>query len=276
MQLRPLLNDITKSIFTCVIALLLTSTSLSAQVTSPGQMTEVGVDEKLGHHIPLDLTFIDENGATRTLSDFVDGLRPTLLTLVYYNCPMLCDLILTGVSNSLADLEMDPGKDYNVVSISIDPNDTPKKARDFKGSYIKQLGWNEDEASHWNFLVSPDNQVQKLADSLGYRYKDLENSDDFAHGSSIFVISPTGQISRYLYGVEFKSFDMKLSFIEAKKEKTKSTVESLLLFCYNYDPDSRGFVLQARNIMKLGGVLTLIFLALLYAWIYWSKKKRQN
>lgn len=275
MRLSPLLKTITKLLFTAILIGSLQSSYIYSQTTPPDQLN-VGITEHLNAHVPLNLIFTGQDGNSKPLSDFVDGVRPTIVTLVYYNCPMLCNMILTGLTKSLVELQMTPGKDYNVLSVSIDPTNTTQQALDTKQKYMRELGWLPNQYPYWNFLVSPDNQVQRLADALGYRYERIDSNGEYAHGSAIFVLSPTGKISRYLYGIEFKPFDVKLSILEAKKEKSKTTVESMLLFCYNYDPDSRSYVLQARNVMKIGGLITIALVVLLYLWIFRSKKQRKN
>ena len=194
-----------------------------------------------------------------------------MLMLVYYNCPMLCTMVLNGVVNGMQPIEWLPGKEFQIVTISIDPRDTPKLAADKKHRYVQSYGRDFDP-SGWAFLTSDSVTVKKLAEAIGFSYYYDEEQDIFAHPAVVTLLTPEGVISRYLYGVEFKPNDLRLGLLEASRGKIGTTMERILLYCYQYDPDAKGYVVFARNVMKLGGMITLSLVVLLLAAL-WIKEK---
>jgi protein SCO1/2 len=224
-----------------------------ADVT-PRELQGVGVDERLGQKIDLNLTFIAEDGYPHKLAEYFSKGRPVILNLVYYSCPMLCNLVLNGQVDVLRQLPWTPGKEFEVVTVSIDPTENFGLARNKKAAYLASY---EREAPGWHFLTDHEGNVQKLADQIGFRYRFDQKIGQYAHAASIFVLTPQGMISRYLYGVKFKSLDMRLALTEAAEEKFGVT-DKLIFYCFHYDPESRSYVPVARNIMRGGGALMLL------------------
>jgi protein SCO1/2 len=223
----------------------------------PNQLKGVGVDEKLGAQIDLDLTFIAENGYPVTLREFFNKGRPVLLNLVYYNCPMLCTLILNGQVEAMREMPWTPGKEYEIVTISIDPREAFNAARDKKLVY---LGSYDRPAPGWHFLTDHKGNAQRLADQIGFRYRYDQRIEQYAHAAAIMILTPAGKMARYLYGVRFKSRDLRFALAEASEGRFTLTVEKLLLFCYQYDPHANSYVLFATNFMRAGGILTVLLL----------------
>ena len=238
----------------------------------PQPLMEVGVEERLGDTIPLDLWFVNSQGDTVTLAQFFKQEKPVLLSLVYYECPMLCTLVLNGLTNALQGLPWTPGKEYQMVTVSIDPDESPKLAAQKKHRYISSLGKPGVPEDGWVFLVGPASQSKKLADALGFHYKYDPSQDNYAHPAVAFILTENGTVSRYLYGIEFKERDLRLALLEASEGKIGNTLDRIILFCYHYDPDSQSYTLFATNLMRLGGVLTVIVLGLLLG-ILWKKDK---
>ncbi len=241
----------------------------------PGQrppiLETVDVKEKLGANIDLNLTFIAENGYPVALKEFFHKDRPVLLDLVYYQCPQLCNLILNGQTSAMREIPWTPGDQYEVVTISIDPQETFDMARKKK---LVQLGSYERPAPGWHFLVDNDGNAKKLAEQIGFHYRYDPKQEQYAHPAAIFILTPEGRVARYLYGVRFKPMDMRFALTEASKGRFTLTVERILLFCYQYDPAKHAYVLFAANFMKLGGALTVLIVGwFLFRMIRLEKKR---
>ena len=220
----------------------------------PKALNDVGVVEHLGQKVPMDLTFTNETGKPVKFGDYLNQKKPVVLILAYFNCPMLCNLVLTGVDNGAKGLPFKSGERYDVVAVSIDPKDTASSAAAFKEKYPNLRG---------HFLVGDQPSIDALAKSVGFQYKYDEKSKEYFHRAVTFVLTPDGRISRYLYGIEYPAFDLKMAILEANQGKLVSTVERVLLFCYNYDPQSQKYVLYAMNLMRAGGFITLIAIGVL-------------
>jgi len=232
----------------------------------PPQLENVGVDEHLGRNIDLDLTFIAENGYPVALRDFFHKGKPVILDLIYYQCPMLCNLILNGQAQVMREIPWNPGDQYEVVTISIDPNESFDLARKKKETYLASFN---RPASGWHFLCDKDDNAKKLAEQIGYHYRYDPVQDQFAHPASIFILTPEGKLARYLYGTRFRPMDVRFALAEASEGRATMTVEKILLFCYHYDPKAQGYVMFASNVMKIGGALTV----LLIGWFLWRMIK---
>lgn len=253
-------------------ALLLAAPAVSQDSVPPlpPALEGVGVTERLGQNIDLKLTFVDESGKLVPLERYFHKDRPVILNLVYYSCPMLCTLVLNGQTEALRGIPGSPGKDFEVVTISIDPTETPELARDKKQAYIGELGRGGEG---WHFLTDHDGNVKKLADQIGFGYAYDEQTRQYAHAAAIMVLTPEGAVSRYLYGIQFKPRDLRLALAEASKGKFSASFDRLLLFCYHYDPASRSYVPFAANIMKAGGALTVLILGAVLG-IFWRRERR--
>lgn len=219
------------------------------------QTPEVGIIEKLGNKIPLDAEFTNENGEKVKLGDLIT--KPTILMFVYYHCPGICSPLLTGVAEVIDKSELTPGKDYQLVTISFDHNETYDKAKKWKKNHIEGLEKRIDHNS-WAFLVGDSLAVRKVTDAVGFYFKP-DGKGDFIHGAALYAISPDGKIVRYLFGTEFNPFDFKMAVLEAEKGIPLPTVNRLLKFCYSYDPSGRTYVF---NFTRVFGTIILLSLAI--------------
>jgi len=240
----------------------------------PAEIEGVGITEKLGQQISTDLTFTDDEGQPVTLAKYFNGERPVLLTMVYYNCPSLCNFHLNGLLDVFKNTQARIGVDFDVVSVSMDHTETADLASKKKATYIKALGQGGAEKG-WHFLVGDETNVKKLADELGFRFKWNEAAKQFAHVAAAYVSSPTGMISRYLYGIEFSPQTLRLSLVEASNGKIGNIVDQLILFCFQFDPSKNKYTLYAFNLMRIGALLTVILLAAFLV-PFWLREKRKG
>ena len=218
----------------------------------PGALQGVGIDQKLNGQVPLDLVFHDEAGRDVRLASFFQTKKPVILVPVYYRCPMLCTQILTGVESSLKAVSLNPGRDFEVVSFSIDPKDTPETAASKKELYLRRYG-RPGTANGWHFLTGDESNIKALADSVGFHFKYDPKTDQFAHASGIMVLTPGGQTSKYFYGVEYAPRDLRLGLVEASQNKIGNPVDQILLFCYHYDPATGKYGAMAINMVRAAG-----------------------
>lgn len=237
----------------------------------PAILEEIGVDEKLGESIPMDLGFVNSEGQSIRLSDLIEEGKPVLLNPLYYECPILCGLVLDAVYNVVNELAWSPGRDYTIISFSIDPEETPEMAAKSKEYYLTQLGRVGAEKG-WHFLTGDEESIKKLTDSIGFRYKYDERTGEYLHLASIQMISPKGTITRYLYGASFREFDLRNALFEAADGTIGSAMNRVLMYCFTYDPSSQSYVPVAMNIMKLGGLATVIFLGI-FLGVFWRRER---
>ena len=235
----------------------------------PDALTEVGVDERLDAQIPLELRFRDENGTDLTLASLFQGDRPVVLVLHYSDCPMLCALVLNGLVDGLQQLAWTPGKEFDVASVSINPLETPQRARLTKQRYVRSYG-RPETAAGWHFLTGSQASIERLAEAVGFRYKYIEADGEYAHAAVLILCTPRGRVSRYLYGVQFPEQTLRLSLVEAGEGKVGSTLDRVLLFCFHYDADAGRYGPVARNLMKLAAGMTcaLLLLGMLPYWMW--------
>jgi protein SCO1 len=243
--------------------------------TLPDALINVGIEEHLGAQVPMDAVFLDETGKQVQLGSFFKSGKPVLLNFAYYQCPMLCNMVLNGMLNGMKKMAWVAGREFEVVTISMDPKEGPSEAAAKKETHIKALGMPE-AASGWHFLTGTDANIHKVADIVGFKYQFMPVSKEFAHAAGVFTISPLGKISRYLYGVEYRSKDLKLALLDASEGKTISFGDRVAMFCYRYDPNSKGYVLFARNFMKGGGILTILGLALFMGFLWRKEFKKAS
>lgn len=237
----------------------------------PSMLEGVGVDEHLGRNIDLNLTFVAENGYPVPLSQYFKQGRPVILNLIYYSCPMLCNLILNGQTATLREIPWTPGKEFEVVTISIDPRESFDLARKKKAIYMASY---ERPAPGWHFLTDHQGNAKRLAELIGFHYRYDERLEQYAHSAAIFVLTPEGRISRYLYGARYRARDLRFALAEASEGRTTMTVEKMLLFCYKYDPATGSYVLFAQNIMRAGGILTVLLISLFLWRMFRNERKR--
>ncbi len=227
----------------------------------PDLLKNVGIDQKLNQSVPLDLTFRDENGKTVQLGQYF-GQKPVILSLVYYTCPMLCTQVLNGMEAGLRNVSLNMGEDYNVVTLSVDPNEDAKLAKSKQELYSGVYG-RPGAGDGWHFLTGDEANIKKLADAVGFRYAYDPDSKQFAHASAIMVLTPEGKLSRYLYGIQYPSRDLRLALVEASEGKIGTPVDSVLLFCYHYDPATGKYGLLVSRLIKGGGALTVLVIGCL-------------
>lgn len=240
---------------TAPLVLLLVAGGALADNSLPAELEGVGIDERLGQPVDLDLTFIGEDGYPVALRSFFGKGRPVILNLVYYSCPMLCNLVLNGQTNALREIPWTPGEQFEVVTISIDPTENFGLARGKKAVYLTSY---ERPAPGWHFLADHQGNVKKLAGQIGFNYRFDERQQQYAHSAAIMVLTPEGRISRYLYGVRYRARDLRLALTEAAEGKFGLSVERLLLFCFHYDPQAKSYVPFAANFMRAGGALIVL------------------
>ena len=232
----------------------------------PSLLKEVGIDQKLNQSIPLDLVFRDEHGKSVRLGEYF-GQKPVILSMVYYNCPMLCTQVLNGLESSLKLIPMDIGKQFNVVTVSIDPTERPVLAEAKQALYTGLYG-RPDAAEGWHFLTGDEPQIRQLANALGFRYAYDPDSKQFAHASAIMLLTPEGKISHYFYGITFPSRDMRLGLVEASEGKIGTPVDQVLLFCYHYDPSTGKYGLLISRLIQLAGAVTVLAIGSLILVLY--------
>ncbi len=225
----------------------------------PPELEGVGVTEHLNDQIPLDLKFVDSNGKKVKLKQYFDGRRPVVLTLNYSNCPMLCSLQLNGLYDSLKRMDWDMGDKYEMITLCIDPLETPERARMTKQKYLK-LYRRAGAAEGYHCLTGREENIKKAADAVGFHYKYSAKQRQYLHAAVTIILTPDGRVSRYLYGIEYDPQTLRLSLLEAADGKIGTTMDRFLLFCFHYDAESGRYGPAAFRLMQLGGGLTLVVL----------------
>jgi protein SCO1/2 len=237
--------------------------SQPASQVDPADLKDVGIDQKLDQPVPLDLTFKDEAGKTVRLGDYFQAGRPVILNLVYYTCPMLCGEELAGESSALAVLRFTPGKEYEAVSVSFNPDETPPDAAAAKKTYIDRMNEHlepKTSGEGWHFLTGQEPEIRKLADSVGFHYRRDPKTGQFIHSTAIIVVTPQGKLAQYYYGVEFSPKDVRLGLIEASRNKIGNLADQVLLYCYHYDPSTGRYGAVISRILRLAGAATVVVL----------------
>lgn len=225
----------------------------------PGVLRSVGIDQKMGAQVPIDLPFTDESGRPVTLRQYLG--KPVILALVYYQCPSLCNMILNGVLRSTKLLKLTAGEDFDVVAVSFDPRETPEMAAAKKATYVR--GYNRPGAEQgWHFLTGPEASSKVLADTVGFHFAYDSVTNQFAHGSAIMLLTPEGKVTRYFYGIEYPVRDLRLGLVEASNRRIGSAVDQVLLYCYHYDPANGKYGMVIMNVIRLFAVVTVGSLAI--------------
>jgi protein SCO1/2 len=248
----------------------------SADITAndvPAAMQDVGIKEHLGSKLSVEsLHFKNEKGEPVVLKDYLSAHRPVLLALVYYDCPNLCNLVLNGLTKSLGDLEWEPGKQFDIVAVSINPKENPEIAAAKKEAYLKLYG-KPETAAGWHFLTGEESQIRQLASEVGFLYK--KDGEQYAHAAVLYTLTPEGKISRYLYGIEFKPTDLKMALLEASNGKIGSVIDRILLFCYHYDPVTRKYSIYLTRVMAGGMAGSALFFGA-YLAVFWNQERRRR
>ena len=231
----------------------------NASTGLPAALQEVRIEQKLDQQLPLDLVFRDESGREVKLGQYF-GNKPVVLAFVYYDCPMLCTQVLNGMVTSFRVLPFQVGKEFDVVTISFDPRETPELAQKKKKVYVDYLPekMRASAANGWHFLTGDQANIDRVTDAAGFRYRWDEKTQQFAHASAIMVTTPQGKLSRYYYGIEYAARDLRLGLIESSANKIGSPVDQLLLYCYHYDPATGKYGAVVMRIMRVAGVITLL------------------
>jgi protein SCO1/2 len=227
----------------------------------PKALQEVGIDQKLNEQVPLDLVFKDEGGKEVKLSDYFNG-KPVVLSLAYYNCPMLCTQVLNGLTGAMKGMSFNAGDEFNVITVSFDPREKPDLAAEKKQVYLKSYQ-REGASQGWHFLTGDEESIKKLTQAVGFRYKFDQATNQYAHASGIMVLTPQGKLSHYFYGIDYAPKDLRLALIEASENKIGTPVDQLLLYCYHYDPATGKYGPVIMNIVRLAGIATIIAIAAL-------------
>ena len=228
-----------------------------ANVRPPG-LKNVGIEQRLDEQIPPDLTFRDETGKSVQLGDYF-GKKPIILNLVYYQCPMLCGEVLSGLESALRVLKFDVGKEFDVLTVSFDPKETPEMAAAKKTEYLKRYG-RPGADQGWHFLTGPASSIDVLTKAAGFQYQYDPKTGQFAHSTAIMVLTPEGKISQYYYGVEFAPKDLRLGLIQASDSKIGTVVDQVLLYCYHYNPDTGKYGAVISRVLQLAGGATVLIL----------------
>lgn len=246
---------------------IVTVISLAGIVTARGDMGSIEIEEKLGRTVSLDAAFLEESGVRVTLKEMIR--RPTIVSLVYLGCTHTCPMLLGGLAEVLARLEMKPGKDYEVVTISFDEHDTPGIALDKRRNYLKAINKPFPEES-WRFLTGDPANITKFTESVGFRFRREEHG--FSHPVALIILSPDGKIVRYLYGISFLPFDLTMALTEASEGRVGSTTRKVLLYCFSYDPLEKTYVF---NILKVAGTGVVVLLISFFGYLTLTGGKKK-
>jgi protein SCO1/2 len=240
-------------------------TALLRQETAPADFSaanivrEVGIDQRLGERISLDTPFVDETGKSVVLGDYF-GERPVAIVLVYNRCPMLCTQVLNGFVHSLRAVDLEPGTDFEILTISIDPHEAPTLAAQKKAAYVKEYG-RPGAAEGWHFLVGGEDSIRRIAREVGFRYVYDPKSNEYAHASGFMVLTPRGVLSRYFYGIENPAGDVRLALVESSEGRVGSFVDQILLLCFHYDPTTGRYGFVILGALRVFGALTVAVIA---------------
>jgi protein SCO1/2 len=226
----------------------------------PPALQKVSLDQRLNEQLPLDLVFRDETGREVRLAEYFNANRPVILALVFYECPMLCNQVLNGLVSSVKTLSFNAGREFEILTVSFDPREGPEAARAKKHSYMVRYQRPAAE-NGWHFLTGDQSSIEQLTKAVGFNYYYDAATNQFAHASGIIVLTPQGKIARYFYGIDYAPRDLRFGLIEASENKIGSPVDRLLLYCYHYDPATGKYGPVVMNIMRLGGIVSLIGIA---------------
>ncbi len=240
----------------------------------PAELQGVDMDYKLGAELTRDLVFTDQDGKRVKLAELFDGERPVVLQLGYYKCPMLCGLVFQGMEKVTKETSLVLGEDYQVVTVSIDPAEPPSLARQKRSTITKGLKIAEGETG-WHFMVGESHMIERLADEVGFGFKWVRAQQQFAHPAVIIILSPEGKVTRYLSGINYQEQTFRMSLVEASEGKVGSLTDQFLLTCLHYDPSAGTYSMTAMGIMRIGGGLTVVVLAVVIGGFVWREHRRR-
>ncbi len=250
-----------------------------ALTEAPEELSGIDVIEHLGEYVPEDIKIVNEAGDTVTLGSMLHQEKPIILTLGYFECPMLCNLVFNGLSRSVAQLKWNAATEFDMLTVSINPKETPELALAKKNNYLKEFEENAQkpfDPAGWTFAVAEVDQSQALADAVGFGYRYDSSTQTYAHPAVTIILTPEGMVSRYLYGIDHTRQNLRLALLEASAGKYGTTVDKLILYCFHYDPDSKGYVLFATNVMKLGGVMMVLAFAFFFGVMWVRRRSKQS
>lgn len=239
----------------------------------PKEIEGVGITEKLGDEIDLTLSFTNEKGESVRLGQYFSN-KPVILSIVYYACPSLCNYHLNGLNEALKELKWTVGDQFELIAVSMDHRENPELAKTKMQSYIEEYG-RPESASGWHFLTGTEENVKKLTDQLGFRFKWNAEAKEYAHASAANILTAGGKISRYLHGIQFDKKDIKLALLEASDGKIGSIVDQVILYCFQFDPKKNKYTLYAYNVMRAGGVFMVLLLAM-FLIPFWIREKKTS
>lgn len=240
----------------------------------PSVLKRVGIEQKLNQQLPLDLVFRDETGKLVKLGDYF-GQKPVVLSMVYYECPMLCGEVMNGMSSVFSTLDFNVGKDFNVVTVSFNPSEGPALAAAKKRTLIERYG-RPGAAEGWHFLTGEQPSIQALTEAVGFKYAWDEQTKQYAHAAAIMVATPDGRLAQYLYGVEYAPRDLRLALVESSQHKVGTIVDQVLLYCYHYDPRTGKYGAVVSRVLQVAGVITIVVLGGLLIVMFRLDPQRQK
>jgi protein SCO1/2 len=252
-------RSMTRHLFCLITLCAVGAAPVAAQITAehgPALLRDIGFDQRLNTRVPLDLAFRDDTGRSVHLREYL-GARPVILAFVYYECPRLCSLVLNGLLRSLRALSFNVGREFTVVTLSFDPQETPVAAQAKKEAIIQRYA-RPGAADGWHFLTGDEGSIRQLADAVGFRYTYSPESRQYAHATGLVILTPQGRISRYLYGLEYSPKDLRLALVEASTNTIGSAVDQVLLYCYEYDPAAGRYGVVIMNVIRLAGLATVL------------------
>ena len=241
-----------------------------ANAQLPAALQNVEVEEKLGSKLPLEVRFTTQDGRAVRLGELLGRHRPVVLSLVYFDCPMLCGLILTGVARGMRETGLTLGKDFDAVTLSFDPRDSTRSAAERQRGYLQAFG-DPTAKQAWTFLTGADPEIKAVTEAVGFKYAWDERSKQFAHAAAIFVLTPDGRVSRYLYGVEFPARDLRLALVEASEGRVGTSFDRLLLTCFRYDPASRKYEPYVLGVVRIAMLGVLGGLGIMLG-VFWRRE----
>jgi len=242
----------------------------------PDALQTIGIEQRLGESLPLTAEFKDESGQAVQLGKFFNNGRPVILALVYYECPMLCNQVLNGLTGSLKGITFNAGKEFDVVAVSFDAreNDKPGLAQNKKASYMERYGRPGTEQG-WHFLTGTQASIDAITNAAGFKYKWDDKSNQFAHASAVMVVTPEGKLSRYLYGIDYAAKDLKLGLIESAENRIGGVADQLLLYCFHYDPSTGKYGFAILSVIRLFAIFTLAGMAAM-GFVFWKRNKARH
>ena len=261
--------------------LLFASPALAQIVTEPPahrlppQLGDVGIEQRLDQQVPLSLTFRDESGGSVRLSDYFQAGRPVVLSLVYYRCQLLCSQVLSSLAGALRLVKFDAGSDFEVLTVSFDPNETPAMASEAKAKYLSIYG-HPGAANGWHFLTGDEASIHALSDAVGFHYHWDKGSNQFAHATGIMLLTPDGRVAQYYYGARYFPSDLRLGLIQASQNHIGTLADQIVLYCYHYDPRIGRYGAIVTRIIQLSGGVTLLIFGSILCFLFWSDPNRKK